>query len=97
MQSWIGVNLDIQEHKLAEFYLAEELRQILDFAPQLGSVDGTNRERLHINRVGLHSVGLALEEWLQTPESGAFVHQDERGQEQEYFDRAVSTGSAYEL
>src|SRR4029077_316675 len=22
MQSWIGVNLDIQEHKLAEFYLA---------------------------------------------------------------------------
>src|SRR6266566_416111 len=23
MQSWIGVNLDIHEHKLAEFYLAE--------------------------------------------------------------------------
>ena len=40
MQSWIGVNLDIQEHKLSEFYLAEELRQILDFAPQLVSVYG---------------------------------------------------------
>src|SRR4029077_14518451 len=26
MQSWIGVNLDIQEHKLAEFYLAEGQR-----------------------------------------------------------------------
>src|ERR1700751_2329571 len=97
MQSWVGVNLDIQEHKLTEFYLAEELRQILDFAPQLVSVYGPNRERLHINRVGLDYLGLSLEEWWQTPESGAFVHPDDRGQEQEYFDRAVSTGSAYEL
>src|SRR5207245_10551727 len=97
MQSGIGVNLDIQEYKLAEFYLAEELRQILDFAPQLVSVYGPNRERLHINRVGLDYLGLSLEEWRQTPESGAFVHPDDRGQEQEYFDRAVSTGSAYEL
>src|SRR6266478_4519131 len=97
MQSWIDVNLDIQEYKLAEFYLAEELRQILDFAPQLVSVYGPNRERRHINRVGLDYLGLRLEEWRQTPESGAFVHPDDRGQEQEYFDRAVSTGSAYEL
>jgi len=97
MQSWVGVNLDIEEHKLAEFYLAEELRQILDFAPQLVSVYGPNRERLHINRVGLDYLGLSLEEWRRTPESGAFVHQDDRGQEQEYFDRAVSMGSAYEL
>src|SRR5712675_106005 len=97
MQSWVGVNLDIQEHKLPEFYLAEELRQILDFAPQLVSVYGPNRERLHINRVGLDYLGLSLEEWRQTPESGAFVHPDDRGQEQEYFDCAVSTGSAYEL
>jgi PAS domain S-box-containing protein len=97
MQSWVGVNLDIQEHKLAEFYLAEELRQILDFAPQLVSVYGPNRERLHINRIGLDYLGLSLEEWRQKRESGAFVHPDDRGQEQEYFDRAVSTGSAYEL
>src|SRR4029077_14130509 len=97
MQSWVGVNPDIQEHKLTEFYLAEELRQILDFAPQLVSVYGPNRERLHINRVGLDYLGLSLEEWRQTPESGAFVHPDDRGQEQEHFDRAVSTGSAYEL
>jgi PAS domain S-box-containing protein len=97
MQSRVGVNLDIQGHKLTEFYLAEELRQILDFAPQLVSVYGPNRERLHINRVGLDYLGLSLEEWRHTPESGAFVHPDDRGQEQEYFDRAVSMGSAYEL
>jgi PAS domain S-box-containing protein len=97
MQSRVGVNLDIQENKLAEFYLAEELRQILDFVPQLVSVYGPNRERLHINGIALDYLGLSLEEWRQTPESGAFVHPDDRGQEQEYFDRAVSTGSAYEL
>src|SRR6266478_7966106 len=97
MQSWVGVNLDIQEHKLAEFYLAEELRQILDFAPKLVSVYGSNRERLHINRVGLDYLGLSLEEWRQTPERGAFVHPEDRVREQDCFDGALSTGSAYEL
>ena len=60
MQSGIDVNLDIQEHKLTEFYLAEELRQILDFAPQLVSVYGPNCERLHINRIALDYLGLSL-------------------------------------
>ncbi len=97
MQSGIGVNLDIQEHKLTEFYLAEELRQMLDFAPQLVSVYGPNCERLHINRIALDYLGLSFEEWRQTPERGAFVHPDDRARERDYFDLAVSTGSAYEL
>jgi formate hydrogenlyase transcriptional activator len=70
---------------------------MLDFAPQLVSVYGPNRERLHINRIALDYLGLSLEEWRRTPERGAFVHPDDRDQEQEYFDCAVSTGSAYEL
>ena len=74
-----------------------ELRQMLDFAPQLVSVYGPNRERLHINRIALDYLGLSLEEWRQTPERGAFVHPEDRAREQDYFDRAVSTGSAYEL
>jgi len=97
MHSGIGVNLDIQEHKLTEFYLAEELRQMLDFAPQLVSVYGPNCERLHINRIALDYLGLSFEEWRQTPERGAFVHPDDRARERDYFDLAVSTGSAYEL
>jgi len=97
MHSGIGVNLDIQEHKLTEFYLAEELRQMLDFAPQLVSVYGPNSERLHINRIALDYLGLSFEEWRQTPERGAFVHPDDRARERDYFDLAVSTGSAYEL
>src|SRR6266436_8976891 len=84
MQSGIGVNLDIQEHKLTEFYLAEELRQMLDFAPQLVSVYGLNCERLHINRIALDYLGLSFEEWRQTPERGAFVHPDDRARERDY-------------
>jgi formate hydrogenlyase transcriptional activator len=99
-QGFVGIGIDVTEHEELTNALRKseaELRQILDFAPQLVSVYGPNRERLHINRVGLDYLGLSLEEWRQTPESGAFVHPDDRGQEQEYFDRAVSTGSACEL
>ncbi|HEV2988041.1 MAG TPA: sigma 54-interacting transcriptional regulator, partial [Candidatus Angelobacter sp.] len=74
-----------------------ELRQMLDFAPQLVSVYGPNRERLHINRIALDYLGLGLEEWRQTPERGAFVHPEDRARERDYFDRARSTGSGYEL
>jgi formate hydrogenlyase transcriptional activator len=99
-QGFVGIGIDVTEHEELTNALRKseaELRQMLDFAPQLVGVYGPNRERLHINRVGLDYLGLSLEEWRQTPESGAFVHPDDRGQEQEYFDRAVSTGSACEL
>src|SRR5260370_14625582 len=74
-----------------------ELRQILDFTPQLIAVYGPNRERLYVNRVGLDYLGLTLEEWRQTPARGAFVHPDDRARELEGFDGALSTGSASEL
>ena len=74
-----------------------ELRQILDFTPQLIAVYGPNRERLYVNRVGLDYLGLTLEQWRQTPERCAFVHPDDRGRELECFNRALSSGSAYEL
>src|SRR5438270_4421486 len=90
---WIGVNLDIEERKEAE----DEVRQMLDFAPQLVGVYGPNRERLHINGIALDYLGVSLEEWRQTPDRGAFVHPDDRARELDYFDRALSTGSAYEL
>src|SRR5260221_6522472 len=74
-----------------------ELRQILDFTPQLIAVYGPNRERLYVNRIGLDYLGLSLQEWRQTPERGAFVHPDDRARELDCFDRARSTGSAYEV
>jgi PAS domain S-box-containing protein len=97
---FVGAVTDITERKAAEQRIREqeaELRQTLDFAPQLVGVYGPNRERLHVNRVTLDYLGLSLEEWRQTPEPGAFVHPDDRARDRDYFDRALSTGSAYEL
>jgi formate hydrogenlyase transcriptional activator len=74
-----------------------ELRQILDFAPQIIAVYGPNRERLHINRIALDYLGVSLEEWRQTPDQSAFVHPDDRARERDCFDRALSRGSAFEL
>jgi formate hydrogenlyase transcriptional activator len=97
---FVGAVTDITERKAAEEKIRRqeaELRQMLDFAAQLIAVFGPNRERLHINRIALDYLGLSLEEWRQTPHPGAFVHPDDRPRDLDYFDRAVSTGSSYEL
>jgi formate hydrogenlyase transcriptional activator len=97
---WYGVLTDIEDRKRAEDQIREqerEVRQMLDFAPQFVAVYGPNRERLHVNRIALDYLGVSLQEWRQTAERGAFVHPDERAREQDYFDRALSAGSAYEL
>jgi len=99
-QNFIGTGIDVTEQEQLIEALRkseEELRQMLDFAPQLVGVYGPNRERLHINRIALDYLGLSLEEWRQTPEPGAFVHPDDRARDRDYFDRALSAGSAYEL
>jgi formate hydrogenlyase transcriptional activator len=99
-QGFVGTGMDVTEHE--EFTKAlrnseAELQQMLDFAPQLVAVYGPNRERLHINRIALDYLSLSLEEWRQTPERGAFVHPDDRARELDSLNRALSTGSAYEL
>jgi formate hydrogenlyase transcriptional activator len=100
LRKFVGTGMDVteQEQLMEEMRKSEEeLRQMLDFAPQLIAVYGPNRERLHVNRIALDYLGLSLEEWRQTAERGAFVHPDDRAREQDYFDRALSAGSAYEL
>src|SRR5207245_4034034 len=92
----IMVRMDQSERSLPAEQEAE-LRQILDFTPQLIAVYGPNRERLYVNRIGLDYLGLSLEEWRQTPGRGAFVHPDDRARELDCFDRARSTGSDYVL
>lgn len=95
-----GVLTDIEDRKRAEDKIREqetELRQMLDFAPQLIAVYGPNRERLYVNRIALDYLGLTLEEWRQTPGHSAFVHPDDRAQEHDYSDRGLYRESAYEL
>ena len=67
-REFVGAITDITAQKLAEEKIREqetELRQMLDFAPQLIAVYGPNRERLHANRValdynGAHLIELAM-------------------------------------
>jgi len=99
-RGFVGTGMDVTEQERLIEALGkseEELRQMLDLAPQLVAVYGPNRERIHVNRIALNYLGLSLEEWLQTPKSGAFVHPDDRARDRDYFDRALSAGSAYEL
>src|SRR6267378_4907256 len=63
----VGAIVDITERKHAEDKIREqetELRQMLDFAPQMVCVQGPQHERLYANRQALQYFGLTLEEWL---------------------------------
>jgi len=87
--------LDLSEQKQAEDKIREqesELRQILDFTPQLIAVYGPNWERLYINRVALDYLGLTLDAWRQQRTFGAEDHHpDDSAQLEASMRRALSS------
>ena len=91
--------LDLSERKNAEEKVREreeELRQMLDLTPQMVAVFGARRERLCANRILLDYLGLSNEEWLQRSNRSVDIHPDDRERVDDGFDRALSTGSAFE-
>ncbi|MDX6289049.1 MAG: hypothetical protein QOH42_848, partial [Blastocatellia bacterium] len=96
---WYGVLTDIEDRKLAEDKIREqetELRQMLDFAPQLIGVLGPQLERLYANRAALAYYGVSLDEWRQrNPETE--IHPDDVARVKAHFDRSLASGAAYEL
>jgi PAS domain S-box-containing protein len=103
---WIGINLDIEELKQAEEQrrIAEEkireqeveLRHILDLTPQLIAVFGPRREHLYLNRIALDYLGVGLSEWRDR-QSGTEVHPDDLEMQRLHWDRAMSSGCAFEI
>ena len=90
-----NVALKRAEEKIRE--QEAELRQILDFVPQLVRVFGPDHERIYANRTGLDYLGVSLEEWRQIQDMCRFVHPDDGDRMRAFFDRARSIGAACEL
>jgi PAS domain S-box-containing protein len=84
---------DITERKRAEEKVRQqemELRQVLDFTPQLVAVFGPGRKRLYANRPTLDYFGITLQEWQGISDRFWFYHPDDR----ERMARDVYTGLA---
>ena len=97
---FVGTVIDVTERKKAEEERRRsemELQQILDLAPQIIAVYGPNREQLYANRILLDYLGLTLEEWQQRFDRAGIAHPDEWERVDHHFDRAVTSGDAFEL
>src|SRR5258708_4578087 len=96
---WIGINFDVEERKRAEDKIREqemELRQVLDLAPQMICVQGSQHERLYANRQALQYFGVTLEGWLES-DYWSVVHPDDVDRVKARVDRSSLVGTADEL
>jgi PAS domain S-box-containing protein len=96
---WYGSDIDIHDRKQAEDKIRQqeiELRQIVDFTPQLVSVYGPGGERLYANRMMLDYLGIGLDEW-QRRDPGTHTHPDDSERVKACRDRALGSGSAYDV
>src|SRR6266571_4002057 len=101
-EGFVGTGIDVteQEQLTAALRKSEvELRQILDLAPQLIAVLGPKRERLYANRTALTYLGSTLDEWRQRVMGapGSEAHPDDAERIKAVGDRAIISGSPYEL
>jgi PAS domain S-box-containing protein len=97
---WYVLLTDIDESQKAKEKLEEqekELRQVLDLAPQLVSVnEGPEQKRLYANRGLLDYLGTTLDEWRQRS-AGSDAHPDDLKRLSAYIARSRSAGSSFEM
>jgi PAS domain S-box-containing protein len=99
LREFVGTVIDVTERKRAEEERRRsemELRQIVDLVPQLIAVYGTNFERFYANRTTLDYLGVSLDEWQQKTFAHS-THPDDLERLETSTDRALSSGSAYEV
>jgi PAS domain S-box-containing protein len=98
---FVGSSMDVTERKVAEDKIRQqeaELRQILDFAPQLIAVFGPNWERLYINRIALDYLGMSLDDWMEKKRgSSEDSHPDDAPQLEASMHHALSNQQAFEI
>jgi PAS domain S-box-containing protein len=98
-EKFVGTGIDVTDHEALTSALRkseEELRQVLNLAPQFIAVFGRHRERLFMNLSGLEYFGLTLDEWRDKPPVCAVGHPDDAERVQVQWDRAMSMGSGFE-
>jgi PAS domain S-box-containing protein len=97
---WYVLLTDIDESEKAKQKLEEqekELRQVLDSAPQLVSVnEGPGQQRLYANRGLLDYLGTTLDEWRQRS-AGSDAHPDDLQRLSAYVARSKSAGFPFEM
>jgi PAS domain S-box-containing protein len=89
-QEFVGIGIDVTEQEDLTKALRkseEELRQMLDLAPQIIGVLGPQRERLYANRVALVYYGVSLDEWRQRSFERE-VHPDDYDRAHAFVDRS---------
>jgi formate hydrogenlyase transcriptional activator len=98
-QGFVGIGIDVTEQEDLTKALRKseaELRQMLDFAPLIVGRLGPHRERLYANRAALAYYGVSLDEWRQRSFRSE-VHPDDAERFNDSANRALSSGSAFEL
>jgi PAS domain S-box-containing protein len=98
-QGLVGIGIDVTEQEELTKALRNseaELRQMLDLAPQIIGKLGPNRERLYANRAALTYYGVSLDAWRQRSFRSE-VHPDDAERLNDCTNRALSSGSAFEL
>jgi PAS domain S-box-containing protein len=98
---FVGSSMDVTERKTAENKIRQqetELRQILDFAPQLIAVFGPSWERLFINRIALDYLGVSLDDWMEKKRgSSEDSHPEDAPQLEASMHQALSSQRAFEI
>jgi len=94
--TFVGTGIDVTEHEELMKALRKtemELRQTLDFAPQLICVFGPQFEPLYANRTCLEYAGVSDDEWRQ---GGPHTHPDDLERIKPLAEQALSTGMPFE-
>ena len=98
-QGFVGTGIDVTEQEQLTRALREsqeEIRQILDLAPQLIAMFGPKRERLYVNRGALSYFGTSIERWRQD-DIRSELHPDDVERAKAATERSLATRSPYDL